>query len=193
MIEGSGRLSDCCCRLTIVPFWDDLIDSPDQAIGLEIGCGRGRGTAVLADMFDPWRLDAIDSDQVDITKATKYLKPEYEGKVFVKAGKFSSIDATDEKYDLVFDFFNLHHTKNWRKGIFEISRVLKPGGYFAFGELWESKLKDYLAKNLLTKRGKKKFNREEFIKELAEHKLRFFEKNHRLWGHGILGVTRKIE
>ena len=177
----------------IVPYWHDLIESPESPIMLEIGCGSGRGTAAIAESFHPWRLDALDSDDESVKKATDYLMPDFESNVSVKKGKFSAIDAVDEKYDLIFDFFNLHHSRNWRKGVSEISRVLKPGGYFAFGQIWESSLRRFLEKNILTLESKKPFDRHEFIKELAEHRLRLLERNHSLWGYGLVGVAKKLE
>jgi len=180
-------------RSFILPFWDDLIEPPEGFIGLQIGCGRGRGTAAIFDRFNPWRLDAQDSEPLAVELAGQYLGKDYEDKIFLREGKFSSIDAADEKYDVVFDFFNLHHSRNWRKGILEISRVLKPGGYFAFGEIYESRLTDYVTRNLLRKNSRKRFERDQLLKEMAEHRLRLLEKNHRLWGYGIIGVARKVE
>ena len=177
----------------IIPFWDELIEPVEKSTVLELGCGRGRGTAILFDTFNPWRLDAIDSREDSVKKAADYLYPDYQDKVFVKQMKFSQIDAADEKYDIVFDFFNLHHTQNWRKAVSEISRVLKPGGYYAFGQVYESQIKDYVTKNLLKRKSKIKFDRQVYVKEMAEHRLRLLEKNHRLWGNGIIGVAKKVE
>ena len=175
----------------IIPYWMESMELPADFNVLHIGAGRGVTSAHLYDKMRPWRLDAFDSDEYTIEHAKNYLGDEYEGKIFLKQCKFSALDVVDEKYDIVVDFFNMHHTKNWRKGISEISRVLKPNGYFAFAELYESNLKEKVTKNLLKLKSKIKMDRNEFIKELAENRLRLFEKNHRLWGRGIIGIAKK--
>ncbi len=49
-----------------------------------------------------------------------------------------SIGQTDEHYDAVFDFGIIHHVPKWREALFEVWRVLKPGGRFYVEEVFSS-------------------------------------------------------
>jgi ubiquinone/menaquinone biosynthesis C-methylase UbiE len=52
-------------------------------------------------------------------------------------GSGTSVPAADDSYDAVFDFGILHHIRDWRRALAEVTRVLKPGGCFYAEEVLE--------------------------------------------------------
>ncbi len=109
-----------------------MSDLKDGAVVLEIGCGQGVGTKLIAKHFNPKKIFAIDLDEKMIGRAKK--------KVQSKDVKFSVADASelpfnDGQFDAVFDFGIIHHIPNWRDCIKELYRVLKPGGQVTLEDL----------------------------------------------------------
>jgi len=102
------------------------------AHALEIGCGRGRGTELVLDVFGAAHVDAFDLDPEMVALARARLAARGE-RVRVWQGQAERIDAPDATYDAVFDFAIVHHVPAWRGALAEIARVLKPGGVF-YGE-----------------------------------------------------------
>lgn len=96
---------------------------------LEIGCGHGEGVRIILEDFGAARVDAFDLDPALVARAHKKLLP-YASQVRVWAGDVLAIDAPDGLYDAVFGFGVLHHLPDWRAGLDEVVRVLKPGGRF---------------------------------------------------------------
>jgi ubiquinone/menaquinone biosynthesis C-methylase UbiE len=178
-------------RMSILPVWSESMELPAGATILEVGCGRGAGSVILVDWFKPSRVDAFDVDEDMIRKAGEYLPEDYKGKINVSVGDVTNIKAEDNTYDAVFDFFTLQHVKDWRRGLSEISRVLKLGGYFAFGELYGSTLNTYIRRHLITSPVGVRFERGDWVKALAENRLRLMERKRKLLGYGFIGVARK--
>ncbi|MBD3388044.1 MAG: methyltransferase domain-containing protein [Candidatus Altiarchaeales archaeon] len=180
-------------RNVIAHYWKKSVELGDEAVVLEIGCGRGAGSVILSDEFQPSRVDAFDLDEEMIGKAEDYIPIDYRERISLSVCDVKSIGASDQTYDAVFDFFTLHHVKDWEKGVSEVARVLKPGGYFAFGELYGRLLNNYIVRNIFEHPLDKRFEREAWVKALAENGLRLMENNRDIWGYGIIGVAKKIE
>lgn len=94
---------------------------------LELGCGRGVGTELILDVFGAAQVDAFDLDPRMVALARRRLVSRA-GKVRLWVGDAAAIDASEGVYDAVFDFGIIHHVPNWRDVLFEVYRVLKPGG-----------------------------------------------------------------
>lgn len=94
---------------------------------LDAGCGGGRYTIA-------WRLlgaaevVGVDISAVNIATATQRLaEAQIDGVRFLEGNVLAlPFPATD--FDLVFSNGVLHHTVDWRRGIDELLRVLRPGG-----------------------------------------------------------------
>jgi ubiquinone/menaquinone biosynthesis C-methylase UbiE len=180
-------------RKRIVPVWKASLEMPAGAELLEVGCGRGAGSIILFEEFNPNRVDAFDVDEEMVIKAKNLLSEGYEGRIRVEVGDVTKINASEAAYDAVFDFFTLHHVEDWYRGVAEISRVIRPGGYFAYAELYvENVSKNFLLRNILRHPSENRFKREDFVRALAENSLRIMEKRSNIGGYGIIGVARKM-
>lgn len=100
---------------------------------LEVGCGIGVLSSYLAEKYE-WEVTGIDLDPEQIERA----KNDYRENKYLK---FLEADATklpfgDNEYDLVLSSDALHHiVSDWDKALNEISRVLRPNGYYVLNDL----------------------------------------------------------
>jgi ubiquinone/menaquinone biosynthesis C-methylase UbiE len=179
-------------RRVVVPVWRESIQPQNDMAALEIGCGRGMGAAIFLDNFSPSRIDAFDIDETMVRKARRYLGGEYDEKIRVFVGDVTNISSQDDAYDVVFDFFTLHYVDDWQRGISEISRVLKPGGIFAFSELYGQSIGNHMLRQFMYNPPRGGFDRGALVKSFAENRLRLMEGKKELWGYGIAGAARKI-
>ncbi len=98
---------------------------------LEIGCGGGNGTKIILEKFGAREVDAFDLDPKMIKIARKNISSEG-SRVHFSVGNIISLKFKDSTFDAIFDFGAIHLEPNWKKGVAEIARVLKPGGKFFF-------------------------------------------------------------
>jgi ubiquinone/menaquinone biosynthesis C-methylase UbiE len=99
---------------------------------LEVGCGRGVGVQIILDRFGAASVTAIDLDPRMVALARRRLANYDLTLVQLSVGDVTAIPAGDATFDAVFDFGAIHLEPDWRKGISEVHRVLKPGGKFYF-------------------------------------------------------------
>ncbi len=117
-------------------FYKQLINRKPKSI-LEIGCGRGDAISIHEALYEPIIHSAFDIDSNLIKLALikkKILKLNH---VKITVGDVRKIDEHDEYFDAVFGYGVLHHVKDWKKGLREISRVLKPRGVYCWEEPFE--------------------------------------------------------
>ncbi len=89
---------------------------------LELGCGEGRGVALLAPIAASFT--AIDKISEVVEELTRKF-PDYK----FKRGSFPPLDGTESNsFDTIVSFQVIEHIKDDRKFLKEIWRVLKPGG-----------------------------------------------------------------
>ena len=111
MIENSDR--------KIAEKIFQLVDLQNKQV-LEVGCGNGRITSLLAGKSD--NLVAIDPDTVKIKEAqNKAISADF------RIGSGDNLDFPDECFDLVIFTLSLHH-QNSKAALREAARVLKKGG-----------------------------------------------------------------
>jgi ubiquinone/menaquinone biosynthesis C-methylase UbiE len=103
----------------------------NSKIILDAGCGSGYSTELIMNEFKPARLLAFDfmTEMIDYLARQRRLDAEF----FV--GDVTNTGLPSEHVDVVFIFGILHHVPEWRKGLFEVARVLKPNGIFLVEEV----------------------------------------------------------
>ena len=96
---------------------------------LDLGCGTGYLSALLADCVGPeGKVVAIDPNKSRLDLAEKqHSRPNL---VFLEA---NDLTFPEDRYDLVFSNYVLHWIKNKNALFNKVYRNLKPGGQFAFG------------------------------------------------------------
>jgi SAM-dependent methyltransferase len=94
---------------------------------LDAGCGGGRYTAA-------WRrigarpAVGIDISPLNVADARARAAAAGIDYLSYEEGNVLELPFADHRFDIVFSNGVLHHTRDWRQGIVELVRVLKPGG-----------------------------------------------------------------
>lgn len=115
----------------------------ENKIVLDAGCGSGQYSLSLL------QLGAREVHGVDLNK------PVFKARnFFFKKANVLKLPFEDNYFDFVFCNGVLHHTKDWKKGIKEITRVLKPNGWLWLYVAGKSKYWGY-AEQIREKMGKK--------------------------------------
>jgi ubiquinone/menaquinone biosynthesis C-methylase UbiE len=97
---------------------------------LDVGTGYGMNLTFLARRFGQrsriWSVDA--SPTVVHEVKTMMRMYQYSRHVIVKQANAERLPIKSEHFDLVVSLFSLHHLSNPKRGLFEMARVLSPGG-----------------------------------------------------------------
>ncbi len=121
--------------------------NPEARI-LEMGCGRGAGACLINEEFHPALLHAFDLDHQMILMAGRYLTPSQKEKITLYVGNALMLPYRDGVLDAVFGFGVLHHLPDWRAGLREIARVLKPGGIYFLEEFYPPLYQNFMARRI---------------------------------------------
>ena len=157
---------------------------------LEVGCGRGAGANLIFKHFQPSRLHILDLDLKMIQKAGSHLSPGSKDFVNMYVGDAVDLPFKSGSLDAVFGFGFLHHVPDWRRGLSEIARVLKPAGAYYIEELYPSLYQNVVTKRILLHPEHDRFTSEDFRRALAETHLILAEA-FEIRKMGILGVATK--
>jgi ubiquinone/menaquinone biosynthesis C-methylase UbiE len=157
---------------------------------LEVGCGRGAGANLIFKIFQPSQLHILDLDFKMIQKARTHLSAASKDAVNMYVGDAIDLPFKTGSLDAIFGFGFLHHVPDWRQGLSEIARVLKPAGLYYIEELYPSLYQNVITKRILLHPEHDRFSSDDFRMALDEAHLRLadvFE----LRKMGILGVAAK--
>lgn len=95
---------------------------------LDLGAGRrGTGLRLALDVFGAARAEGIERYPASVAAARAALA-DLGGRVDVREGDATALDAASGSYDAVFAYHVLHHVEAWRDVVAEAARVLRPGG-----------------------------------------------------------------
>ena len=132
---------------------------------LEVGCGRGVGTARILEVFGAGSVDAFDLDPRMVAQARTRLSG-YGSRVRLWVGDASAISVPDGTYDAVFDFGIIHHVPEWRRAAAEVHRALKPGGRVYAEEVLRRFIVHPITRRLLEHPQSDRFDSTSFAREL---------------------------
>lgn len=132
---------------------------------LEVGCGRGVGVEIILDIFGARRVDAFDFDPHMVESARRRLAARGED-VRLWTGDVTKIASAENSYDAVFDFGVIHHVSNWRDGLKEVYRVLRPEGRFYAEEVFEKVLIHPVWRRLFKHPEDDRFDHDRFVNAL---------------------------
>lgn len=107
---------------------------------LDIACGVGTSTILLADYFKNAEVEAIDlfKHYIEITDE-KISKNNLEDRVFAYQMDMKDPDFANEEFDIVFCESSIE-IMGFKRGLKEWKRLLKPGGYLIVSDVsWISK------------------------------------------------------
>lgn len=102
---------------------------------LDLGTGRrGTGARLGVELFGASHVTAVELFPESAGRARAALR-DLGGRVAVEVGDATRLRYSDAAFDGVFVYHTLHHLPDWRAGLAEAVRVLKPGGRLYVSEL----------------------------------------------------------
>ncbi len=172
-----------------VRFLQGLHSLPPGSRVVEIGCGRGVGMKLIVRSFRPASAEALDIDPRMIHLTERRLRALSPSGVTARLADVHQLPYPDGSVDAVFDFGTLHHLEDWRRGLSEIARVLKPGGHFYVEEYFPALYANAFFGRLLAHPSDDRFHAKEFREALLDRRLRlipgFAESKFRLLGVAV--------
>ncbi|MHC1791918.1 class I SAM-dependent methyltransferase [Solidesulfovibrio sp.] len=154
-----------------VAFFRAAHPIPPGARVLEIGCGDGGGAAIFARRFAPSCYHGLDVDPAMVAIAAGRRKgPAWDNRLFL-LGDAERLPYPDAAFDAVVNFGIIHHLPDWRRGVAEVARVLRPGGVFYFEEIYPPLYANPLFRIILAHPRENRFHGPEFRAALTEEGL----------------------
>lgn len=144
--------------------WVGMRKPPQDAAVLEIGCGNGAGARLVLEHFRPRSLTALDPDPDMLRLARKRLAGTMAS---VVEGDAQRLPWDDASFDAVVNFGIVHHLEDWRAGLGEVARVLRPGGVFYIEEIFPDLYASPFWRHVVAHPVHDRFRAPEFKAELA--------------------------
>ncbi len=110
----------------------NFVDLDNAQCILDIGCGRGAITRLLAERYAGSQVVGIDIDEEELAIAEE--NNTHQSVRFIK-GDGRKIPVNDRSLDLALASGVLHHIYDWEKVIGEIGRTLKVNGFFILADM----------------------------------------------------------
>ena len=172
------------------PLLERLGGTVDGGAVLEVGCGRGVGTQLIIERFRAGHVTAFDVDPDMVGQARRRLARHMPQRVSLSVADVTAIEAGDATFDAVFDFGIIHHVPDWRAGLREIRRVLKPAGRFYFEEVTLHALQRWSYRTFLDHPDHDRFSGSEFIAACEDTGLAVGDRwVQRFFGDFVIGVA----
>ena len=177
-------------ELIILRWIKSKVNLPPGGTFLEIGCGRGAGACMLLKEFLPSAVHAMDLDEVMIGEARRYITEDQKRQIHLYVGDTLHFPHHDRTVDAVFGFGVLHHLPDWRAGVAEIARVLKPGGLYFLEEFYPPFYLNSLVRRLVTHPEEDRFYSDDLRQSLTANGFTL-QDTLEIKQLGILAICRK--
>lgn len=105
---------------------------------LELGSGSGAMAEGVARSFPSVQLTVSDVDPAMVAAAARLLGDR--GNVIVDQADVTALPYPDGAFEFVTSYLMLHHVVDWRHGLQEVARVLRPGGTFVGYDLADTSI-----------------------------------------------------
>ena len=169
--------------------WSAL--EPGSAL-LEVGCGNGVSTKLLAHRLKPRRMVAFDYDSSMVELARGRLRNRsVDHRIELAVADATRMPLAAAEFDAVFEAGVLHHVPQWRTALLEMSRVLRPGGLLFFAEPSRGRLTRGIYWFLPHDRASM-FSPQELSEALSEAGLELASPFRRLPLWDIVGLARRV-
>ena len=99
---------------------------------LHIACGNGNPTRLIQKYFTLEKVSAVDKDAAVIAQACSRYGSE---SMDFSVQEVRSLRFAGDTFDAAFVLADLHNMADWKVGVQELHRVLKPGGLLIMEEL----------------------------------------------------------
>jgi ubiquinone/menaquinone biosynthesis C-methylase UbiE len=159
---------------------------------LEIGCGLGRGAALLVEKMSFKHVYAFDLEEKLVRRAVRNRPRDLENIIAFFVGDAQHLPFPDACFDAVVNFGIIHHVLDWRRCIGELSRVTRPGGMFYFEEIYPPLYANFLLKRLVRHPTHDRFGGTQFLEALEHNKFLLAEGVCTDSRFGIVGAAGKI-
>jgi ubiquinone/menaquinone biosynthesis C-methylase UbiE len=126
------------------------IDTSSIKNVLELGCGIGIASALLSEKFQ-FDVYGTDYDKQQIALA-KEMNRENELLHF-QFEDAANLTFDTSCFDMVVSQHVFHHIPNWKSAIYEVARVLRPGGYFIWADFACSRTLQFLFQGIFKNYG----------------------------------------
>lgn len=98
-----------------------------SSVVLDAGCGGGRYT-VAWKLLGAKRAVGLDISSIGVLDAQRRIGEAGISDVEFREGSVLDLPFAENSFDIVFSNGVLHHTSDWKRGVEELVRVLRPGG-----------------------------------------------------------------
>lgn len=105
-----------------------VMELPERGNILDLGCGTGKLTRLIADKMSNGSVVGIDLTPEMIEIARNMLPSKYKKIVDFSLGVGEDLDLPTDSFDVVTSAFTLRNVDNLTKVLSEMRRVVKPGG-----------------------------------------------------------------
>lgn len=174
-----------------VAKWLRLAGPRKVDAALEIGCGLGRGAAILAEKMDFQWIAAFDIEHILVHRSARWLPGRLKPRISFFTGDAQDLPFGDSTFDAVVNFGIIHHVLDWRRCIREIARVTRTGGMFYFEEIYPPLYANFILKRMLRHPTEDRFYAPQFLEELARNGLRLLDGVKTDSPFGIVGAAVK--
>jgi SAM-dependent methyltransferase len=114
------------------PAFLEMLPDVDGSCGLDVGCGEGHNTRLVARRGA--EMTGVDISQKFVRHAAQ-TEAEEPLRIRYLCASGCALPFADESFDFVVAFMSLMDMAGHREAVQEVHRVLKPGGFFQFSIL----------------------------------------------------------